>query len=111
MEFGSASNGGVIVTANTGFIAAVPYANNTQVCPFYLNGVTYPSTDPYARTLRTGEDSGGYSQIIIGSLAGADPISEWGGAIAETLIYNVAHDDATRAQVQNYLAAKYAIAI
>ncbi len=111
MEFGSLASGGGIVSANTSFIAAFPYATNTQSCPFYLNGVSYPSTDPYANVLRTGEDGGGFSQIIIGSLAGVDPISEWGGAIAETLIYNTAHDGATRVLVQNYLATKYGISI
>jgi hypothetical protein len=109
MEFGGAVSGGGVIAANTGFIAAYSYTGDIAACPFYLNGISHAATS--GGVLRTGEDGGGYSQIMIGSLAGADPISEWGGAIAETLIYNVAHDDATRAQVQNYLAAKYGISI
>jgi hypothetical protein len=113
VDFGFLLSGSGPLLAGGGFVACLPYLGDIAASPFYLSGAELPSVPVNA--IRTGTDGGGVFLIVMGAgvtySASPEILANWGGAVAETLIYDSAHDAATRAIVTNYLAAKYAIAL
>lgn len=113
VDFGYLKSGAGTLAANVGFVAAYPYSVDISLSPLYLNGVAFSSVS--ANAIRTGTDGGGLFDIVMGSTVTYSPspeiLANWGGALAETLIYDTAHDPATRVLIENYLAAKYSITL
>lgn len=105
MEFGNFSAATGAVSSNTAFITAYAYTGiDISSVPFYLDNVGYNTAQ--TNTLATVP-----TEIMMAGIPGASTYSDFGGAIAEALVYDTAHSDSDRVLVTNYLASKYGITI